>query len=131
MSKRRSAYPPEFRRQMVELVRSGRNPEELSRDFEPTAQAIRNWAPQADRDEGRGADGLTTAPNARSWAVCGGRTASSGSSARSCQKPRPGSLERPDRSRRRVREFVKRNQAEYPVAALCRILGVATSGYYA
>ena len=50
MSKRRSAYPPEFRRQMVELVRSGRNPEELSREFEPTAQAIRNWVAQADRD---------------------------------------------------------------------------------
>jgi transposase len=61
MSKRRSAYPPEFRRQMVELVRSGRNPEELSREFEPTAQAIRNWVAQAERDEGRRADGLTTA----------------------------------------------------------------------
>ena len=62
MSKRRSAYPPEFRRQIVELVRSGRrNPEELSREFEPTAQAIRNWVAQADRDEGRRADGLTTA----------------------------------------------------------------------
>jgi transposase len=61
MSKRRSTYPPEFRRQMVELVRSGRNPEELSREFEPTAQAIRNWVAQADRDEGRRADGLTTA----------------------------------------------------------------------
>jgi transposase len=36
MSKRRRAYPPEFRRQMVELVQSGRNPEELSREFEPT-----------------------------------------------------------------------------------------------
>lgn len=35
-------YPPEYRRQMVELVRAGRNPEELSREFEPTAQAIRN-----------------------------------------------------------------------------------------
>jgi transposase len=61
MSKRRSAYPPEFRRQMVELVRSGRNSEELSREFEPTAQAIRNWVAQAERDEGRRADGLTTA----------------------------------------------------------------------
>jgi transposase len=46
---------------MVELVRSGRNPEELAREFEPTAQAIRNWVAQADRDEGRRADGLTTA----------------------------------------------------------------------
>ncbi len=56
----RVAYPPEFRRQMVELVRSGRDPEELSREFEPSSQAIRNWVAQADRDEGRREDGLTT-----------------------------------------------------------------------
>jgi transposase len=61
MSKRRRAYPPEFRRQMVELVQSGRNPEGLSREYEPTAQAIRNWVVQADRDEVRRAEGLNTA----------------------------------------------------------------------
>ena len=43
MSKSRGAYPPEFRRQMVELVRAGRAPEELAGEFEPTAQSIRNW----------------------------------------------------------------------------------------
>ena len=45
---------------MVELVRAGRTPEELSKEFEPTAQSIRTWVSQADRDEGRRADGLTT-----------------------------------------------------------------------
>ena len=60
MPKSRPPYPPEFRRQMVELVRTGRTPEELARDFEPTAQAIRNWVRQADRDEGRRDDGLTS-----------------------------------------------------------------------
>ena len=60
MSKTRPPYPPEFRRQMVELVRSGRTPEELSREFEPTAQSIRNWVCQADIDEGRRDDGLTS-----------------------------------------------------------------------
>ncbi len=53
-------YPPEFRRQMVELVRSGRSPEMLAREFEPSAGAIRNWVCQADLDEGRRSDGLTT-----------------------------------------------------------------------
>ena len=53
--------PAEFRRQMVELVRAGRTPEELSREFEPSAQAIRNWVRQAERDEGRREDGLTSA----------------------------------------------------------------------
>ena len=45
---------------MVELVRSGRTPESLSREFEPTAQTIHNWVKQADLDAGRRTDGLTT-----------------------------------------------------------------------
>jgi transposase len=60
MPKTHIPYPPEFRRRMVELVRAGRDPEALARDFEPTAQSIRNWVAQSDRDEGRRADGLTT-----------------------------------------------------------------------
>src|SRR5438477_6202908 len=60
MAKTKRRYPPEFRRQMVELVRSGRTPEALAREFEPTAQAIRNWVKQSDRDKGRRADGVTS-----------------------------------------------------------------------
>ena len=50
MSKRkgRIRYAPEFRRQMVELVRAGRTPEELAREFEPTANTIRKWVEQLD-----------------------------------------------------------------------------------
>jgi transposase len=58
--RKRAPYPPEFRRQMVDLVRAGRMPEELERKFEPTAQTI-HWVAQADRDEGRRADGLISA----------------------------------------------------------------------
>jgi transposase len=61
MRRFRAPYPLEFRQQMVELVRAGRTPEELAREFEPTAQAIRNWVHQNDLDEGRRNDGLTTA----------------------------------------------------------------------
>ena len=60
MSKTRGSYPPEFRRQMVELVRSGRTPEELSREFEPTAQSIATWVRQAERDAGKRQDGPTS-----------------------------------------------------------------------
>jgi transposase InsO family protein len=45
---------------MVELVRSGRTPVELAREFEPVASTIRSWVIQADRDEGRRTDGLTS-----------------------------------------------------------------------
>jgi len=57
MPKSHAPYPPEFRRRMVNLVRSGRQPEELSREFEPSAQAIRNWIRQADGDQGIRSDG--------------------------------------------------------------------------
>ena len=60
MPKTHPPYPPEFRRRMVELVRSGREPEELAREFEPSAQAVRNRVRQADVDGGRRDDGLTT-----------------------------------------------------------------------
>jgi transposase len=45
----------------IELVRSGRTPEDLAREFEPTAQSISTWVKQADRDAGRRADGPTSA----------------------------------------------------------------------
>ena len=64
MPKSHPPYAPEFRRQMVELVRSGRTPEELSREFEPTAQAIWNWVRQAERDAGRRDDGRPEAERA-------------------------------------------------------------------
>ena len=54
-------YPPEFRHQMVELARSGRAPRELAREFECSDQTIRNRVRQADLDEGRRDDGLTSA----------------------------------------------------------------------
>jgi len=60
MPRTRAPYPPEFRQQMVELVRAGRTPEELSREFEPTAQTIHNWVKQVDIDTGVRSDGLTT-----------------------------------------------------------------------
>ena len=60
MAKTRPPYTPEFRRQMIELVRAGRSPEELADEFEPTAQSIRNWVAQSSRNAGRGDSGLTT-----------------------------------------------------------------------
>lgn len=53
-------YAPEYRRRMVELVRAGRRIDELAREFEPSANAIREWVKQAGLDEGLRSDGLTT-----------------------------------------------------------------------
>ena len=61
MPKSHAAYPAVFREQILELVRAGRAPEKLAREFEPTAQTIRNWMAQAERDRGERTDGLTSA----------------------------------------------------------------------
>ena len=60
MPRTRPPYPPEFRSQMVELVRAGESPEKLAERFEPSSQSIREWVHQADLDDGRREDGLKT-----------------------------------------------------------------------
>jgi transposase len=60
MPKSHRPYPAEYRQRIIDLVRKGRTPEDLARQFEPSAQCIRNWVRQADRNAGRRQDGLTT-----------------------------------------------------------------------
>src|SRR5215831_17938281 len=60
MPKSRSPYPPEYRRRIVDLARAGRPVWQLAREFEATGNSIRNWIKQADLDEGKRSDGLTT-----------------------------------------------------------------------
>lgn len=60
MPKTHPPYPPEYRQRMIDLVRAGRTPESLAKEFEPSAMTIRNWVRQADLDSGRRSDGLTT-----------------------------------------------------------------------
>ena len=59
MGTRRRAYPAEYRARMIELVRSGRKPDDLAKEFEPSAESIRRWAQQAEVDEGK-REGLTS-----------------------------------------------------------------------
>lgn len=64
MSKTKPPYPAAFREQIVELVRAGKSPSGLSREFGPSAQSIANWVALAARDTGRplpGKEGLTSA----------------------------------------------------------------------
>jgi transposase len=47
MLKSRLPYSPEDRRKIVALVRAGRNPNELAKEFACSAQSVRNWVAQA------------------------------------------------------------------------------------
>ena len=60
MPRTRKPYPPEFRRQIVELARTGRSIQELAAEFEPSTETIRNWIKQAERDDGTRTDGLSS-----------------------------------------------------------------------
>ncbi len=60
MPRSRPAYPAEFRQKLIELVHAGRSPEALAKEFEPTAQTIRNWVSQADANGGKRHDVLTS-----------------------------------------------------------------------
>jgi transposase len=60
MPRTHQPYTPEFRRRILELARAGRSITELAREFEPTAETIRQWIKQAGLDDGLRHDGLTT-----------------------------------------------------------------------
>jgi transposase len=57
----RPPYPLEFRAEAVRLIRSSGKPlSQISRDLGVSEQSLRVWIKQADLDEGRRDDGLTT-----------------------------------------------------------------------
>ena len=62
MPKTRPAYPEQFRREALELVRQGRSIPDVAESLGVSAQTLRNWRRQAERDRGeRADDGLTSA----------------------------------------------------------------------
>jgi transposase len=61
MAEKTVRYAPEFKRQMVDLVRSGRTPASLAKEFGPSAWTIGLWVKQDARNQGKGDGGLTSA----------------------------------------------------------------------
>ena len=66
MGKTRPPYPPEFRREALNLMRSGaRTPRQLAAELGCTEQTLRNWLRQDETDRGERTDLLTTDERAR------------------------------------------------------------------
>jgi transposase len=60
MPKTRPAYPEEFRREAVQMLRAGRTPRELAESLGVSEQTLRNWRRQDQRDRHERDDGLTS-----------------------------------------------------------------------
>ena len=61
MRSSRSPYPPEFRREAVQLVReSGKSRRQIARELDVSTETLRQWVKQAELDDGLRHDGLTS-----------------------------------------------------------------------
>jgi transposase len=58
--KTRPAYPDEFRREAVQMLRAGRTPRELAQSLGVSEQTLRNWRRQDQVDRQERDDGLTS-----------------------------------------------------------------------
>jgi transposase len=57
MPKTRPAYPEQFRREALELVRGGRSIPDVAESLGVSPQTLRNWRRQDERDRGERDDG--------------------------------------------------------------------------
>lgn len=61
MAKHVPPYPPEFRAEAIRLARTSGQPHaQIARDLGMTGETLRLWLNQADVDEGKRHDGLTS-----------------------------------------------------------------------
>ena len=62
MPRSRRFFPPEYKAEVVELIRStSKSAGQVARELDLTETAVREWVKRADLDAGRRTDGLTTA----------------------------------------------------------------------
>ena len=133
MPKSRPPYSPGFKRQMVDLVRAGRDPDELAREFEPTGQSIRAWVAKSSAKDGRHeAGGAGLAGPERDELVPLRRENKQLRLERDILSKSRGLVCPRDRNAAvRVFGFMSMNQARFPIATMALVLGVSKAGFYA
>ncbi|MEL6547301.1 MAG: IS3 family transposase [Myxococcota bacterium] len=123
-------YSAEFKSKLVALVRAGREPRDLAKEFEPSAQSIREWVAQADRDDGIRQDGLTSTEREELNELR--RENKRLKLEREILAKANGLVRTGDRpDAQRAFELMRAHQATFPIATMARVFGVSPSGYYA
>ena len=123
----RPAYPPEFRREAVELLRAGRSPRELAESLGVSEQTLRNWRRQDQLDRHERDDGLTT--DERAELVRLRRENARLRQERDLLKASRGLLRDGERDPVSCYRIVLAEKARTPVSVACELLGVSASGF--
>ena len=126
--KTRPAYPEEFRREAVQMLRAGRTPTRArSRASGVSQQTLRNWRRQDQLDRHERDDGLTSDERDELRAVAARERASASRSATCSNEPRPSSQRR-TRPGELPTGSSRRRRPDTPVSMACELLGVSRSG---
>ena len=130
MPRTRPPYPPEFRREAIKLVRiSSKSQHQIAEDLGISDVTLRNWVKQAERDEGKRPDGLSTDERDELHRLR--RENQTLRVEREILKKaacffRPG-------DRRAVGEMfslIEAKKANCPVSVMCRVLGVNRTSFH-
>ncbi len=128
MPRTRAPYPPEFRREAVELVLAGRSVRDVAESLGCSDQSLHNWVKQHQLDRRERDDGLTSAEREElRRAAQAGEAPRAG--ARHPQASR-GPLRSGDRDPVSTYRIISAERASFPVSVMCEVLGVSRSGYH-
>src|SRR4051795_5985668 len=126
--KTRPAYPPEFRREAVQMLRAGRTPRELAASLGVSEQTLRNWRRQAEADRRERTD-VATSAELEELRALRRENARLKAGARSAHTSR-GLLRSGERAPVSAYRLISAGKARTPISMSCRLLGVSRSGYY-
>lgn len=110
----------------MKLVQAGRSAHEVARELDLTETALREWVKRAAIDAGKGPPGALTTLECEELTKLRRERASSNGARhfKSCGHVL--------RQGERVKfDFIAAKDVAFPVATMCRMLGVSSSGYYA
>ncbi|MCK2212428.1 IS3 family transposase [Actinomadura sp. ATCC 31491] len=110
-------------------MRAGRTPEELAKEFQPSAQSIRTWVRQADLDDGRRQDGLTSVEKDELARLR--RENKILREEKEILRKAGGFLRAGDGSAEMKFRLIHAEKDHHEVSLLARVLGVSRQGYYA